>query len=190
VGGLITDRASWRWCFWFPLPIGVFASILLVFTLNLNPHGGESLRYHLAQFDALGLALIIGGVTCALLGLTISQTRGEMVHTIAMTVVGACLLLAAAIWEVFTKRSPIIPPRLFQVCDASSPLEPARLNVLDCRQGRQPLFCWSFLFMGSHISRVSKSSNALEIPTIAPGYYYLPIYFEVLEGSATKAGLR
>jgi MFS family permease len=122
VGGLITDRASWRWCFWFPLPIGVFASILLIFTLNLNPHGGESLRYHLTQFDALGLALIIGGVACALLGLTFSQTRGEMVLTIAMTVVGACLLLAAAIWEVFTKRSPIIPPRLFQVCDASSPL--------------------------------------------------------------------
>lgn len=96
MGGVLAERVSWRWAFWFSLPIGFFASILLIFTLNLNPHGNESLRDHFAQFDALGLVLIIGGVTCALLGLTWSQTEGQMVLTIVMLVLGTCLLLGSS----------------------------------------------------------------------------------------------
>ena len=40
---------------------------------------------------------------------------GSSAETIALLIVGGVLLLLAGINEVYTNRSPIIPPRLFRV---------------------------------------------------------------------------
>ena len=40
---------------------------------------------------------------------------GSSTKTIALLVVGFVMLLAAGVNEAFTNRSPIVPPRLFQV---------------------------------------------------------------------------
>jgi hypothetical protein len=96
------------------LPTGAFAAAILFFFLNLNPHQGRTFREHVNDFDFIGLGLIIAGVVCLLLGFNSSETSWSSAKTISLLSVGCVLLVLGAVNEVFTQRSPIVPPRLFK----------------------------------------------------------------------------
>ena len=112
-------------------PTGCIAGAILFFFLNLNPHQGMSLQQHMSQFDFIGLALLMSGVVCVLVGLNsgetncasglcdpvywLTHTKGSSAQTIVLLAAGSILLIFAAINEISTTRSPIIPPRLFKV---------------------------------------------------------------------------
>ncbi|TFK50442.1 MFS general substrate transporter [Heliocybe sulcata] len=115
VGGALTDGASWRWCFWINLPTGGIAAFIIFTFLKLNPTQKKTVRDIAATFDFLGLFFILAGVACLLVGFNSGQTAWDTAETIALLVVGGALIILALVHENFTKRNPIIPPRLFTV---------------------------------------------------------------------------
>lgn len=100
-------------------PTGGLAGAMFFFFLNLNPHKGKTFREHVSEFDFIGLGLIIAGVVCMLIGFNNSENGWDKPDVIVLVVVGAGLVVASSINEIFTKRSPIIPPRLFKARRAS-----------------------------------------------------------------------
>lgn len=85
-----------------------------MFSLKLNPANPVTFRSFVATFDFLGLFTILAGVILLLLGFNSGETSWSDKATIIELVLGACFLLAAVAIEMTTKRSPIIPPRLFR----------------------------------------------------------------------------
>ena len=71
LGGVLTDRATWRWCFWINLPFGGIA-LFTVFFFFTNPerkHADMSFKQKLQQIDLAGAFLLICAVVCLLLAL-------------------------------------------------------------------------------------------------------------------------
>jgi len=81
----------------------------------LNPHTPPSARELLAEFDFLGLFLLIVGLVVLLFGFSSGESNWSSTETIACLTIGCVVLCAAIVVELKTKRSPIIPPRLFKI---------------------------------------------------------------------------
>ncbi|GAA6062990.1 hypothetical protein JCM10212_004972 [Sporobolomyces blumeae] len=120
IGGVLTEKASWRWCFWINLPVGALAFAVLAYFLKLNPHNPPSASALIAEFDFLGLFLLITGLVILLFGFSSGETNWSSAETIACLSVGCGVLVIAILVELKTKRSPIIPPRLFKIRTSAS----------------------------------------------------------------------
>ncbi|QRV79122.1 major facilitator superfamily transporter [Ceratobasidium sp. AG-Ba] len=113
VGGVFADKVTWRWCFWVNLPTGGLAALALL-RLRLNPTPRKPVSFYVQTFDFAGLFLIMAGVVLLLIGFNSGETNWNSAKTISLIVVGGVLLIAGAINEMHTTRSPIVPPRLFK----------------------------------------------------------------------------
>ncbi|KAH9988905.1 major facilitator superfamily domain-containing protein [Xylariaceae sp. FL0662B] len=111
LGGLLTEKADWRWCFW--INCGVVFFILLFFLKVSNP--GTPIVAGLKKIDWLGSALVIGSVLMVLLALDF----GDVVFPWSSATV-ICLIIFGVVagglffvneWK-FAKE-PIIPLYLF-----------------------------------------------------------------------------
>ncbi|TNY23947.1 MFS amino acid permease [Rhodotorula diobovata] len=119
VGGACAQYWTWRGVFYINLPAGGVALALLFFYLKLNPHTPPKAAELLSSFDFLGLALLVAGLALLVTGFTFGEQDWSQARAIACLVVGAATLGAAIVVELRTKRSPIIPPRLFRLRTAA-----------------------------------------------------------------------
>ena len=104
LGGLITDNASWQWCFFVNIPIGIVAATLTA-TFLRNPARPKKM-----PLDGVGLALLALGLGCLQYVLDQGQEKdwfGD--ETIVRLTALACVALASfVVWEIFGAKRPIV----------------------------------------------------------------------------------
>ncbi|KAB5578733.1 major facilitator superfamily domain-containing protein [Coniochaeta sp. 2T2.1] len=115
IGGVFTDKVTWRWCFYVNLPISGVGMLILTFVLKLqNPR--TPIRAGLAAVDWLGVVTVVAGTLMFLLGLefggvTFPWTSPTVICLIVFGVLVSGLFVIVE-WKV--AKYPIIPMRLFK----------------------------------------------------------------------------
>ncbi|KAI1146051.1 major facilitator superfamily domain-containing protein [Nemania diffusa] len=72
IGGALTDRATWRWCFGINLPLGVVTILLCALFVKLPPETDSrptSIARKLAELDFVGTVSMIGSLVSLLIAL-------------------------------------------------------------------------------------------------------------------------
>ncbi|KAL0933409.1 major facilitator superfamily transporter [Colletotrichum truncatum] len=73
LGGVFTDKITWRWCFYINLPIGAVALAIMIFIFHSPPRQGSgkdaTLLEKFLQVDPLGTVALMPAVICLLLAL-------------------------------------------------------------------------------------------------------------------------
>ncbi|EEP78531.1 predicted protein [Uncinocarpus reesii 1704] len=162
LGGVFTDKVSWRWCFWINLPIGA-VSVAILFAFFKAPPAASpvkaTLREKILQMDLVGTSIIMAAVVCYLLalqwgGVTKSWSDGKVVGTL---VVFGVLVIVFVINEIWMGERALLQPRLFKNRDIKVSL------------------IYIFFFAGPFFAMI----------------YYLPIYFQSIKHvSAAQSGIR
>ncbi|KAJ9070870.1 hypothetical protein DSO57_1002930 [Entomophthora muscae] len=113
LGGVLTDKVSWRWAFYINLPICVVAIGVIYFFLELPTPSGN-IRTKLGRIDYLGTVSLVLFITLAVLGL--NWGGGDYPWDSAAVVVPLAISLVSLIgfvlveWRVAVE--PIIPGRV------------------------------------------------------------------------------
>jgi MFS family permease len=116
LGGALTDKASWRWCFWINLPFGGIALATVFFYFSNPPrrHTDMSVKEKVKQIDILGAFFLIAAIVSLLLALQ----WGGTVYPWSDSKVWGCLLsfglliLVFCGIQVWLKDRATMPPRI------------------------------------------------------------------------------
>lgn len=114
VGGVFTQKVSWRWCFWINLPLDGLSLILLIFFLKLDTPKTpfwEAMK----AIDWLGGLTIVGGVIMFLYGFESAGITHPWASAFVLCLIifGAILMGVFLLLEWKVAKYPIMPPRLF-----------------------------------------------------------------------------
>lgn len=119
LGGVLTDKVSWRWCFYINLPLGAGAVLLVILLLRPRPvpnASGSSTLRRLMGLDWIGAILTLGIVTSLLLAL---QWGGNTKPwnspvIIALFVVSGILCAFFVYWEYrLGPEKAMVPLKIF-----------------------------------------------------------------------------
>jgi MFS transporter, DHA2 family, glioxin efflux transporter len=155
LGGVFSDRVTWRWCFYINLPIGGAAALAVFFFFHLPAAVAPprvSWKTKLLHVDPVGIALVMGSITCFILALQYAGSSHPWNSSVVIGLLVGFVLLTATLvaWEIWLGDYAMMLPRLYKQRSlwATAPFQ--------------------FFFMGSYIVLL----------------YYLPIYFQSILGTS------
>ncbi|KAK5125448.1 hypothetical protein LTR85_000557 [Meristemomyces frigidus] len=160
LGGILTQKLSWRWCFWINLPLGVPPIIIMaIFFSDPRESPAKDMTWSaiFKQLDLLGTVAFVPAITCLFLALSWAGAKYAFDSPIVLCLYAAfALLLALFVWDQHRKQdAATLPPRIF----------------------KQRSIVAGFIFSFC----CSASNNVVE--------YYMPSYFQVVRGySPAKSG--
>ncbi|KAK8112013.1 uncharacterized protein PG998_008470 [Apiospora kogelbergensis] len=115
LGGVFTQKLSWRWCFWINLPFEGVSLVVLFVVLKVDwPNVGflEGLK----TLDWIGSVMIVGGTIIFLYGLETGsggQAPWASAQVVCLLVFGILLLVTFFLYEAKLAKNPMIPMRIF-----------------------------------------------------------------------------
>ena len=115
IGGLFTQKASWRWCFYINLPITAISLIVIIFLLPLRRVKGGIIP-KLKLIDWYGSVLTISWAVLVLLGLSWAGNEYPWVSAAVLVplIVGLFLLGLFLLVEWKFVSLPLVPLRIFK----------------------------------------------------------------------------
>lgn len=113
LGGLFTDHADWRWCFWINIPIGIAAFVTAWFTLKLPTHRSGR------KIDVAGIFFMVVATTSLVLVTSWDSWSGQDGYDWSNTgllALSAALVVAVVAFILVERRAeePLIPLHLFK----------------------------------------------------------------------------
>lgn len=109
VGGLLTDNASWRWCFYVNVPIAAIVIVAAHFTIPRVPGGGKP------RIDYAGMVSVALGASMLVLATSLGGTTyAWRSWQIAALLIGGLVVLGVFVVVESRAAEPILPLRLFR----------------------------------------------------------------------------
>lgn len=177
LGGIITDRSTWRWCFYLNVPIGggkcspdallpnslltVLAAFVCLFIfLNVNYKREADWKKRFARIDVVGNLIFVGAIVACLIALTWGGTvyEWDTFHIVVPIVLGflGLFLWTAFEWTPKLCKEPSFPRKIVSNRTSTAALGLTFIHAI--------VTYWT--------------------------YYFLPIYFQAVKGqSAMNSGI-
>jgi EmrB/QacA subfamily drug resistance transporter len=113
LGGVFTQHADWRWCFWINIPIGLAAFLVAWFTLRLPTHRSGK------KLDVAGIVFLVIGTSGLVLTTSWNSWSGNRGYDwsdpgLLALVVGTLVAIAAFVAVELRAEEPLLPLRLFR----------------------------------------------------------------------------
>lgn len=109
LGGFFTQHASWRWCFWINVPLGVIAFFIALFALRLPSHKSDR------KIDVWGIMFLVLATGQLILTTTWGGNKYAWDSTtILLLIAGTVISAAIFVWIEFRVSDPILPMWLFK----------------------------------------------------------------------------
>jgi EmrB/QacA subfamily drug resistance transporter len=161
LGGVFTDKLSWRWCFYINLPIGAVAFTVIVLFFKSPRRTAESTatwKQRAVQLDVIGTSIFIVDIICCLLALQWGGSKyawGSWRVILCLVIFGV-LTVVFIITQYYAKENATVP-----------------FHIITNRSVAAA--CWfAFCLGGAFFVLV----------------YWLPIWFQAIKGvSAFKSGI-
>ncbi|KAK4675025.1 hypothetical protein QC764_000200 [Podospora pseudoanserina] len=115
VGGIITERTTWRWVFYLTLPIGGASMVMIFLFVRTAYNRSESHLQKLARIDYTGNVILMASTVAILYATTYGGTTHPWSsgHILSPLLIGFAGFVLFGFYETKAKE-PVVPPNLFK----------------------------------------------------------------------------
>ncbi|KAJ3316553.1 hypothetical protein HDU76_001716 [Blyttiomyces sp. JEL0837] len=202
LGGVFSDRWTWRWAFYINLPFGALCILILILYCNI-PSPKQAIGQKLTRIDWLGSFIIVASTCLILIGLNWGGDAypWNSLQVLVTLSLGAFLMVVFVLVETFVAVEPIVPvsaifyiPLEFQVVHGHSAFNagvrmiPLQVSLvigsvvagsISTRTGRFVIFCQ----VGPFLAALGSGLFALWDESSAS--FWQEIVFQLIAGFGT-----
>ncbi|KAH8651397.1 major facilitator superfamily domain-containing protein [Xylariales sp. PMI_506] len=172
LGGLITSRSSWRWCFYINVPIGVTAFAVLFIFLHVQYERNLAWSRRFQRIDLSGNLIFVAAIAAVLIALTWGGTiyNWNTFHVIVPLAVGliGILLFTAFEWTPRLCPEPSFPRKIVANRTSAAALVLTFLHAI--------ISYWAYYFLPIYFQAVKGlsplQSGVSTLPTFAGGLIF------------------
>lgn len=132
MGGVLTERASWRWCFHINYPFCGIGFLVATVFVRLNAVENLTLIQKMKRTDWVGAMLFVGSMTSFLVGLSWGGIQHPWISAATLAPMGAGVVGIGIFvwWQYYMGVNSLLPMRIFYNWSAVAAFYGAMVNGL------------------------------------------------------------